>query len=170
PVTYPSDWAAVSAQITADHGAVAVWPTGSVRQYSFTDGPSLDPLPRMVRAPVAESGRLVVDSAVVDPPSGRGADVDAALSAGGSVGRLAELGVGWVVVENNDPPSALAAEAAVVFRGADLTLYRIPGPIADLGASTAARTTAIVAHLVWAVTAVIALVAALIAAARRTRQ
>ncbi|MCF3938066.1 hypothetical protein [Gordonia tangerina] len=170
PVTYPSDWAAVSAQITADHGAVAVWPTGSVRQYSFTDGPSLDPLPRMVRAPVAESGRLVVDSAVVDPPSGRGADVDAALSAGGSVGRLTELGVGWVVVENNDPPSALAAEAAVVFRGADLTLYRIPGPIADLGASTAARTTAIVAHLVWAVTAVIALVAALIAAARRTRR
>lgn len=170
PVTYPSDWAAVADRITTDHGAVAVWPAGSVRRYAFADGPSLDPLPRMVRAPVVESGRLVVDSAVVDSASGRGADVDAALSAGGSTQRLAELGVGWVVVENDDAPPALVADAAVDFRGDDLTLYRVPGPVADLGASTTARVSVLVAHLIWAITTLGAAVAALYATTRRRRR
>ncbi|MXP21932.1 hypothetical protein GIY30_11280 [Gordonia sp. HNM0687] len=170
PVTYPQDWAAVANRITSDHGAVAVWPTGSVRRYTFADGPSLDPLPRMVRAPVVESGRLVVDSVVVDAASGRGADVDAALSAGGSTQRLAELGVGWVVVENHHTPPALVADAAVEFRGDDLTLYRVPGPITDLGASTAARSSVVAAHVIWATTALAATVAACYAAARRRRR
>jgi hypothetical protein len=164
PITYPGDWARVSAAVSADHGAVAVWPTGAVRRYSFADGPSLNPLPRMVRAPVTESGLLTVDGVVVDPASGRGADVDKTLTDGGSPSTLAGLGVGWVVVESASPPADLASSAAVVFRGEDLTLYRIPGPIADLDASTAARVTVLAAHVIWVSTILLALATAAITA------
>ncbi|MEE4022199.1 hypothetical protein V1Y59_03830 [Gordonia sp. PKS22-38] len=170
PITYPPDWAAVAARISDDHGAVAIWPTGTVRQYTFADVPSLDPLPRMVRAPVTGSGSLVVDSVVVDEPSGRGAAVDAVLADGGSARALADLGVGWVVVENGTPPAALAREAVVVFDGADLRLYRVPGPIADIDASTPARVAVIGAHVIWATTTSIAVAAALVGARRRTRR
>ncbi|NED60257.1 hypothetical protein G3I15_04875, partial [Streptomyces sp. SID10244] len=95
----------------------------------FTDVPSLDPLPRMVRAPVTDSGLLTVDGVVVDPASGRVADVDAVLHHGGSPSSLAALGVGWVVVENHAPPTALAGRATAVFSGPDLTLYRIDDPV-----------------------------------------
>lgn len=169
PVTYPADWARVSVAVSADHGAVAVWPTGAVRRYAFADGPSLNPLPRMVRAPVTESGLLTVDGVVVDPASGRGAAVDKALTDGGSPSALADLGVGWVVVESDSPPDDLATSATVVFRGDDLTLYRIPGPVADLDASTAARATVLTAHVIWASTILLGLTITAISAVTSRR-
>lgn len=148
-VHYPPDWAAVAGMIPADAGAVAVWPPGTVRRYRFADTVSLNPLPRMVRATVVDSGRLTVDGVAVDPGTGRGAEVDAALRRGGRAADLAALGVGWVVVENNSPPSRLSSTSTSVYRGADLTLYRIPGPIAASGASSGARAAVIAAHVAW---------------------
>ncbi|MYR07164.1 hypothetical protein GTV32_12995 [Gordonia sp. SID5947] len=168
PITYPADWAAVARIVPSDRGAVAVWPTGAVRRYRFTDVGSLDPLPRMVRAAVTDSGSLTVDGVVVDPAAGRGADVDAALHDGGSPSSLAALGVGWVVVENDAPPATLAEEATAVFRGADLTLYRIDDPAEGTDASATSRTVVISAHLLWSATVLASAGAALWAARRRT--
>ncbi|MFW0783099.1 hypothetical protein AAFP35_01140 [Gordonia sp. CPCC 206044] len=167
PITYPDDWAAVTRIIPPDDGDVAVWPVGTVRRYAFTDTVSLDPLPRMVRAPVTDSGELIVDDLVVDRASGRGAEVDHVLTTGGSPGALAELGVGWVVVEDGNPPRDLARDAAVAYRGDDLTLYRIPGTVADRGASAAARATVIGAHVAWAAAALLSLVVAAMTRLRR---
>ncbi|AZG46350.1 hypothetical protein [Gordonia insulae] len=167
PITYPADWTAVARIVPAEQGAVAVWPVGAVRRYSFTGEPSLNPLPRMVRATVTDSGELTVDGVVVDPAGGRGAEVDRVLTAGGSPAALAALGVGWVVVENDSPPSLLAQDAAVVFRGADLTLYRVEGPVADRDASTWSRVAVITAHLIWSASILFALAVVAVAARRR---
>ncbi|NDZ94496.1 hypothetical protein G3I13_09460 [Streptomyces sp. SID6673] len=167
-ITYPADWATVARIVPADRGAVAVWPTGAVRRYAFTDVPSLDPLPRMVRAPVTDSGLLTVDGVVVDPASGRVADVDAVLHHGGSPSSLAALGVGWVVVENHAPPTALAGRATAVFSGPDLTLYRIDDPVTGADASAASRAVVISAHLLWSATVLLGAGAAMWAARRRT--
>ncbi|MGV9709360.1 hypothetical protein ACWDTI_01660 [Gordonia sp. NPDC003424] len=169
-VDYPADWAAVAGRIPPDQGSVAVWPVGTVRQYRFTDSPSLNPLPRMVRATVTDSGRLTVDGVEVDPPAGRGAQVDDVLTAGGVPSDLARLGVGWVVVENYSPPTQLARAATVAYRGPDLTLYRIPGIIAAEPSSTTVRVTVIAAHAAWAAALAAGVLIALIGARRRTRR
>ena len=58
-------------------------PPGQIRRYSFTGTTLTRPTPRMLRAPVVDAGALTVDGIDVDAPSGRGADVDAALVEGG---------------------------------------------------------------------------------------
>lgn len=167
PIDYPADWTAVARIVPADQGDVAVWPVGTVRRYPFTDSVSLNPLPRMVRATVTESGRLTVDGVEVDPPAGRGARVEETLTAGGDTATLARLGVGWVVVEGGAPPPGLVGDASVAYRGPNLTLYRIPGAISTLGASTAARATVIAAHAIWLVGLVLGVVIALVGTRRR---
>lgn len=166
-VQYPDDWARVAQLVPADAGDVALWPPGTVRQYPFTDSPSLDPAARMLRAPVVESGELVVDGATVDEATPRAQQVTEALRTGGDPTTLARLGVGWVLVENlsgtaqPDVPARLADRADIVFRGHDLVLFRIDDPT-DIGdASSAARVTAYAAHLVWAALIICGGVAAL---------
>ena len=166
-VQYPDDWARVAQLVPSDAGDVALWPPGTVRQYPFTDSPSLDPAARMLRAPVVESGELVVDGATVDEPTPRAQQVTEALRAGGDPTTLARLGVGLVLVENlsgtaqPDIPAALAGRADVVFRGHDLILFRIDHPADVGGASSAARASAYAAHLVWAALIICGGVAAL---------
>lgn len=166
-VQYPDDWARVAQLVPSDAGDVALWPPGTVRQYPFTDSPSLDPAARMLRAPVVESGELIVDGATVDEATPRAQQVTEALRAGGDPTTLARLGVGWVLVENvsgtaqPDIPAALSGRADVVFRGHDLVLFRVDDP-ADVGrASSAARVSAYAAHLVWAALIICGGVAAL---------
>ena len=155
-VHYPDDWARVAQLVPDDEGDVALWPPGTVRQYPFTNSPSLDPSARLLRAPVLESGELVVDGTVVDHAAPRAQHVIDVLGAGGDPGALAQLGVGWVLVEHlsgtgePDVPRSLALHAETVFSGQDLTLFRIGAPAAIGGASTAARVAAWSAHLLWA--------------------
>ncbi|MGC4933325.1 hypothetical protein ACLQ3C_06545 [Gordonia sp. DT30] len=170
PVHYPADWARVAAIVPADSGAVALWPPGTVRDYTFADGVSLDPAPRMLRAPVIESGELRVDGVVVDRAEPGAAEVDRALHDGADPATLAALGVGWVLVERDvrggaDLP-ARPAGLTPVFAGADLELLRVEGPAAA-GATAAARVSAWTAHLVWAALIVAGGLAAGTAAARR---
>lgn len=166
-VQYPDDWARVAQLVPSDAGDVALWPPGTVRQYPFTDSPSLDPAARMLRAPVVESGKLVVDGATVDEATPRAQQVTEALRSGGDPTTLARLGVGWVLVENlsgtaqPDVPATLASHADVVFRGHDLVLFRIDDAADVGGASSAARASAYAAHLVWAALIICGGVAAL---------
>ena len=166
-VQYPDDWSRVAHLVPSDAGDVALWPPDTVRQYPFTDSPSLDPAARMLRAPVVESGELVVDGATVDEATPRAQQVTEALRTGGDPTTLTRLGVGWVLVENlsgtaqPDIPAALAGRADVVFRGHDLVLFRIDDPADVGGASGAARVTAYAAHLVWAALVICGAVAAL---------
>lgn len=153
-VRYPADWRAVAAIVPPDGGAVAVWPPGTVRRYTFADNASLDPAARMLAAPVIESGALSVDGRTVDEPIPRAAAVDAALGALDSMADLRRLGVGWVLVERVSTGTGFDVPAAVrgvppVFAGDDLRLYRVPGATDALRASTAARAAAWAAHLVW---------------------
>ncbi len=172
-VQYSDDWARVAQLVPSDAGDVALWPPGTVRQYPFIDSPSLDPAARMLRAPVVESGELVVDGATVDEATPRAQQVTEALRAGGDPATLARLGVGWVLVENvsgtaqPDIPTALAGRADVVFRGHDLVLFRIDNPADVGGASSAAWATAYAAHLVWAALIICGGVAALWSLRRR---
>ncbi|WP_226995689.1 hypothetical protein [Gordonia phthalatica] len=148
PATFPADYARVTALIgddrTGGDGAVALWPTDAVRHLSWTRGPSLTPLPRMLNAPVVVSGALTVDGQTVDAPTGRTAEIVGTLLDGGDPRALAGLGVGWVVVEEADPPSALAA-ATPVFTGDHLRVYRIddvePPPTPGITAWAAALLT-----------------------------
>ncbi|MBD0021867.1 MULTISPECIES: hypothetical protein [Gordonia] len=164
-VALPDSFRQAAQVITADHGVVAIYPPGQIRRYSFTGTPSLNPLPRMLRAPVADGGALTVDGVAVDESSGRGAEVEAALRDGGDQDRLAGLGVGWVVVEGGDIPRELR-KLTPAMTSAELTVFRIPGDIAPGGASAGARAAAWAAHLLW----LAALLSGVVVLARRDQR
>ncbi|WOC12490.1 hypothetical protein [Gordonia sp. MP11Mi] len=166
-VAIPTDYTHVADVIgDGDGTSVAVWPTATVRSLSWTDGPSLSPLPRMIDAPVVVDGTLVVDGEPLDTPSGRVADIVAVLDDGGDPARLAQLGVGWVISEEADPPALLAAGADEVVTGDHLRLFRLPDAIPAPSPSTAAWVAAIAALSLWFV----ALTAGAVACGRRPRR
>ncbi|QKT08757.1 hypothetical protein HUN08_17275 [Gordonia sp. X0973] len=152
PVGLPSDWHTVARLVPADEGAVALWPGGMMRDYSFAPTQSLDPARRLLRAPVLETGELVVDGQRVDAaPTTRAAQVQRALEQGAGPADLAAEGVGWLLVEEpsrNRTPTGFVS-ATPVFAGDYLTLYRVPNPVIEAGASSARRAIVLVAHLVW---------------------
>lgn len=156
-VTYPADWAAVAAIVPANEGSVALWPPGTVRHYRFTESPSLDPAPRMLRAPVIESGELRVDGALVDRPDSTAQRAVEVMASGDSPQKLAELGVGWVLVERDqsgrDIQGANTLPPVLVnltprYSGDDLILFRIDGTESP-AASSADRSLVWAAHLFW---------------------
>ena len=169
-IDYPDEWRQVAEIVPPDRGSVALWPPGTVREYPFARDPSLDPAARMLRAPVVESGELRVDGEVIDPAGEHAAAVTRVLESGGSPAALAELGVGWVLVENGSPPGQLADAGRLVFDGPDLRLYQV-GDAADRSADATDRAIAIGAHLVWAallITGLVGLGVGVISGARRT--
>ena len=149
-VTIPTDYTQV-ADVVGDGGgrSVALWPTATVRSLSWTGGPSLSPLPRMIDAPVVVDGALVVDGESLDAPSGRTADIVAVLDEGGDPARLARLGVAWVVSEEADPPVLLAAGADEVVTGDHLRLFHISGAEPAPSPSAVAWAAAISALTLW---------------------
>lgn len=169
-VDYPDEWRQVAEIVPPDRGSVALWPPGTVREYPFARDPSLDPAARMLRAPVVESGELRVDGEVIDPAGKHAAAVTQVLESGGSPVALAELGVGWVLVENDSPPGQLADAGRLVFDGPDLRLYQV-GDAADRSADATDRAIALGAHLVWAallITGLVGLGVGVISGASRT--
>ncbi|MBR7193198.1 MULTISPECIES: hypothetical protein [unclassified Gordonia (in: high G+C Gram-positive bacteria)] len=169
-IDYPDEWRQVAEIVPPDRGSVALWPPGTVREYPFARDPSLDPAARMLRAPVVESGELRVDGEVIDPAGEHAAAVTRVLESGGSPAALAELGVGWVLVENGSPPGQLAAAGRLVFDGPDLRLYQV-GDVVDRSADATDRAIALGAHLVWAallITGLVGLGVGVISGASRT--
>ncbi|WP_231702872.1 hypothetical protein [Tsukamurella asaccharolytica] len=159
PVTYPAAWRTVAEAVPAGRGSVAVLPPGMFRTYAYgPDAPVLDPAPRMLRAPVLQTGELRIGGKSVDRVPGAASDAEAALAAGGDAlgGRLAELGVGWVLVEAVSADGGAAFPAvplpglALAVDTPELRLYRVPGEITTVSASSAERAGAVAAHLLWA--------------------
>jgi hypothetical protein len=154
PVHYPSDWATVAALINRDPGEVAVLPADTMRRFAWSGpAPVLDPLPRWVRAGVLVTGDLIISGATVPGEGNRAHQVQRLLLSGADPTAVRRAGVRWLVVESGTPGEmGLAAETLervpVIYRGRDLTLYRVGG--VGAGVSADRRLLAVIAHLVWA--------------------
>ncbi|KUI24939.1 hypothetical protein AU196_06470 [Mycobacterium sp. IS-1742] len=123
-VQYPPGWAAAAAVINADPRPVAVLPPDSMRQFSWAgEAPVLDPLPRWVRADVLSTGDLVIGGTTVPGEGVRARAVQDLVTRGAPVAKLADAGVGWVVVESR----GAALDLPVAYRDDELAVYRVGG-------------------------------------------
>lgn len=152
PSTYPDDWKKVAEIIPAGEGDVLLIPTGMNRQYGFTGHVSLDPTPRLLRADVLETGELLIGGRSVDVTDSRATRAEAALLADASPASLADLGVGWILVEDDAATTENASRTFTqldeVFTGDDLRVYRVDEP-RSYAASGTDRTLVWIAHLWW---------------------
>jgi hypothetical protein len=136
PVHYPADWQPVADRLAGSRTQVLVLPFSAYRSFGWAPGRTvLDPAPRLLAPPVLVDDRLAVNSTVLageDPAAARVRAVLAAdLPAGQLAERLADLGIGWVVVEADTPGPPLPQLAGLrpVLAGRDVQLYAVPGPI-----------------------------------------
>ncbi len=159
-VSYPDDWQQVRDTVAGGpDGDVAVLPWSAFRAFGWNARrPSLDPAPRWLTVPTVVDDSLLVgrrDGTVVrvsgeDP---RSAAVAEALRTGRPLAQvLPPLGIGWLLVEKDQPGQGSAAELAGLVRRLDtptVSLWRTspalpwPGPsvarvAAVLGADAAA--------------------------------
>ncbi|MCX5043045.1 hypothetical protein OG921_07665 [Aldersonia sp. NBC_00410] len=156
PVHYPGSWHTVAGIVerSNDDTDVAALPAGMFRIFPWSgSAPVLDPSPRILPRDVLQTGQLPVRGAVVAGEGSRASEVEAALLAGDSPRRLAELGVGWVLEQHTSvgpvgESHRTLAELEQVYRDDELTLYRVPGAAEDRAEH---RWLAVFAHLVWAV-------------------
>jgi hypothetical protein len=152
-VRYPAGWAAVAAAINAAPGPVAVLPAGTVRRFSWSgQAPVLDPLPRWVRADVLTTGDLTISGMTVFGEGSHARGVQKSLVTGPDPAVLTRAGVAWLVVESGTAGEMGAAGRTldalpVVYRDADLALYRIGGD--TTGVSADRRLATVIAHLAW---------------------
>nr|WP_232541953.1 hypothetical protein [Nocardia bovistercoris] len=167
PVHYPIGWQRVAERIDGP-GDVAVLPGGMFRKFPYSGKVAvLDPAPRMLPNDVLQTGRLPVRGMTVEGEGARATEVENTLLGGGSARRLAELEVGWVLVERSTPgPIGESARTLVglesVYEDPHFALYRVSDPKVT-PPRDAYRTIAILAHLLW----VTMLVGGLLAAASR---
>jgi hypothetical protein len=168
PVHYPADW--TWARRAVGHGGdVAVVPFQSYRSFAWAPGRTvLDPAPRLLPGDVVVSDRLAVSSRVLRGEDARARLVSAALDSGADAARrLAAAGVGWVLVEHGTPGAVPDLPGLTLVRaGADLTLYRVPGPIHDVRPSSV-RVVIVVGGDVLALTLVVAAAGAVLLGERR---
>jgi hypothetical protein len=150
PVRYPAEWTQVREALAEDAGAgdVLVLPFGVYRAFAWNDHrPQLDPASRWLSRPVVADDELVVGTSVVEGEDLRARDVAAAA---GDPAALAELGVGWVLVERGTPGRAVPADVEKlphVIDGTELDLYRVPGAVAGAAPSPARVTAVVLAHV-----------------------
>jgi len=151
-VHYPPGWRAVAATINAEPHTVAVLPPDVVRRFAWAGpAPVLDPLPRWVRADVLSTGDLLVAGRTVAGEGDRARQVQRLLLDGADPAALAGAGVGWVVLESGGADGQRLPQLTrlpVVYRDADLTLYRVADP--RVRPSPPQRTAVLLAHLAWA--------------------
>ncbi|MCZ4550001.1 hypothetical protein [Gordonia rubripertincta] len=152
PSTYPGDWQRVADVIPAGAGDVLILPAGMNREYGFTGHVSLDPAPRFLRADVLQTGELIVGGRSVDAGDSRAARAEAALMTGADPSTLADLGVGWVLIEGDSDAVGAAdrtlAQLDTAFAGDDLRVYQVREP-RTYAASATDRTLVWIAHLWW---------------------
>jgi hypothetical protein len=154
PVHYPTGWRQVAGRIDGP-GDVAVLPGGMFRKFRYSGAaPVLDPAPRMLPDDVLQTGELPVRGRTVSGEGARAGEVETLLLHGGSVAELARLGVGWVLVEHTSPGSlgdsaSTLARLERVYEDTDLALYRVPGVIERGRSTTAHRSAAAAAHVLW---------------------
>jgi hypothetical protein len=153
PVQYPADWTTVAAMINDAPGDVAVLPAGIMRRFTWSGpAPVLDPLPRWVRADVLMTGDLTVSGETVLGEGDHAREVQRMLLDGVAPAKLADMGVGWLVIESSaggDMGSAARTleRLPAMHRGGDLVLYHIGGKTTAVPVNR--RHITVIAHLVW---------------------
>ncbi|MET4046984.1 hypothetical protein BJD99_05205 [Rhodococcus sp. 1163] len=156
PVDYPPSWNAVAEELQGRDGDVAVLPAGIFRIFPYSgDAPVLDPAPRMLPLDVLQTGELIVAGGSVRGEGSRASAVEKTLLDGGSAAELAQLGVGWVLIERTTP--GLLGESADtldqlerVYADDELALYQVPGAIGTTDVGPVSYWIVVAAHLVWA--------------------
>ncbi|MFF2085502.1 hypothetical protein ACFVVM_17140 [Nocardia sp. NPDC058176] len=155
PVHYPAGWAEVVDNIDGP-GDVAILPGGMFRRFPYSGAaPVLDPAPRILPNDVLQTGELNVRGYAVTGEGNRARTVEDTLLRGGTPAELADLGIGWILLERTTPGPLGTAETTLtatelVYQDTDLSLYRIPDPTPrDVSTPTQRRTSA-AAHLLWA--------------------
>jgi hypothetical protein len=124
------------------------------RRFPYTgSAPVLDPAPRLLPRDVLQTGALPVRGATVTGEGTRAQTVENLLLDGGPADELAQLGVGWVLVERDTPgplgnSAATLAQLAPVHSTGELALYRVP----DVRPRPAPehRSPVVAAHILWA--------------------
>jgi hypothetical protein len=172
PVEYPADWSVVRQTLQAQPGTgdVAVLPWSAFRAFAWNDRRTLlDPAPRWLPVTAVVDDSLVVrrgdELVTVSGEDPRASAIAAALAQGRPLASvLPGLGVGWVLLEDGQPPD-VPASAMVgldrVFDGGDLTLWRVPGDVAILPAPAYASAVVVVDVLVVGVLGALGVLAAL---------
>ena len=133
-VDYPVDWARVRATLADDDrpGDVLTLPLGSFRRFAWNENRTqLDPAPRILPRTTLIDDTVHVGDRPIAGENSRLTEVRSALDDGPAA--LAAAGVGWLLVEHGTP-GRLPAALAGLDRGYDgewLTLYRVPGEVAD---------------------------------------
>ncbi|MDJ0359480.1 hypothetical protein [Rhodococcus sp. H29-C3] len=156
PVEYPKSWNAVAEELQGRDGDVAVLPAGIFRIFPYSgDAPVLDPAPRMLPLDVLQTGELIVAGGSVRGEGSRASAVEKTLLDGGSAAELAELGVGWVLVERTTPgPLGESADTLDqlerVYADDELALYQVPGAIGTTEVGPVSYWIVVGAHLMWA--------------------
>lgn len=148
PVRYPAEWNTVADLVGRDQSAgdVLVLPFASYRDFDWAPGRSvLDPAPRWLPVATVVEDRLAVSGVVLAGEDPRAAEVatllnssasepsspDSSTSARSLSSGLADLGIGWVLVEAHTPGPPLPNLDALqpVVPGTALRLYRVPQPV-----------------------------------------
>jgi hypothetical protein len=135
-VDYPGEWSQVRSNVieARDHGLrgdVVVLPWSTFRSFAWNgDRTVLDPAPRWFPGSVVSSDDLAVSrsgGALVVPGEGeRAAAARAALSSGHPGAALGRLGIGWVLIERDQPPDGIPVPAGdVVHDGRTLRLIQL---------------------------------------------
>jgi hypothetical protein len=172
-VRYPPGWAAVASHINDDPRPVAVLPADSMRRFGWAGrAPVLDPLPRWVRPHVFSTGDMTISGRTVPGEGSHARGIQQLLLDGAPPEALARAGVGWIVAEKGsagETGSAARTLAAlpVIYRDADITLYRVGGDAP--GAATSQRTLMVCAHLVWLAVLTAGAAGTVVATVRRRR-
>lgn len=143
PVSYPAAWDGLRQRLAtaAEPGDVVSLPWTPFRRYPWNDSDVvLDPLPRYLTRtviwnddlPVTVAGRVVQVGG--DDPRAR--VVGQALLAGRPLpAALARLGIGWIVVQRDQPQAGRTPDlrgASKVWEQGELELWRVSQPIAAL--------------------------------------
>ncbi|GGL42096.1 hypothetical protein [Nocardia jinanensis] len=173
-IGYPDSWHEIAERIDGP-GDIAVLPGGMFRRFPYSgSAPVLDPAPRMLPRDVLQTGALPVHDLTVTGEGARAQTVENLLLDGGPPDQLAQLGVGWVLVER-DTPGPLGNSAATLARlrpvhsTGELALYQVPD--VRPRPAPAHRSLVVAAHILWALLLVIPLATyaygALIRRARR---
>ena len=169
PVHYPAGWRQVASRVSGSSATVLVLPFTSYRSFGWAPGRTvLDPAPRLLAPPVLTDDRLAVNGSLLggeDPAAARVGEVLAAGNPPELASQLAELGIGWVVVESGTPgpPPPDLGGLRSVLTDPDVRLYQVPGPIRPAAAERGR------AALVIGVDLLVALLVGVAAAAKAGR-
>jgi hypothetical protein len=180
PVHLPADLGGAVARLDdadEDTGAAVTLPWASYRRFEWGNPVSAaDPFPRWSRHDVVASDELETTRGTLSGEDRRAREVAELLEdgdPGGERERLAALGVGWVLVYRDQPgASALDLDGLEpVERGTQVSLYRVPGPVAayDEDHSVASVVTVAAVDAAWLLAGLVAGLLALLESVSRGR-